>query len=153
MLGITDFRHLTKKNVTSCISALFKMDPEMKKIALEHFPEFALAMRDLVVEYDSSLKKALESNAASTELYYKICAQIVETLKVQLDKPDFSNEEKLEIMALLLQLEDKMSAKDTENKLFIRECIRYVTTLAAMVLLGSLALLGVKSGIKLPKHL
>ena len=151
MLGIADFRHLTKDNVTGCISSLFKMDPEMQKIALEHFPDFALAMRELISEYDSAVKQALESNSASTALYYKACSQIISTLTVQLDKSDYTNTEKLEIMSLMLQLEGRMSAKDTENKAFVRDCMRYASSLVAMVLLGSLALLGVKSGVKLPK--
>ena len=69
-LGIDDFRHMTKDKVMVMASMLDKMDPEVAKKALEQFPDFSNTMKDILVEYKSTLEKSLDVNNESVRSYY-----------------------------------------------------------------------------------
>lgn len=48
-LGIPDFRHMTKAKVMQFATMLPYMDPEVAKMALEQFPEFAKRATEILL--------------------------------------------------------------------------------------------------------
>ena len=72
-LDIPDFRHLTKGKVIDLASMLDRMDPEVAKKALEQFPEFAKAAKEILAEYKDTLDKGIASNNESVKAYYDVC--------------------------------------------------------------------------------
>lgn len=118
-LDIKDFRHLTKDKVITMASMLDKMDPEVAKKALEQFPEFSNAAKEMLIGYKDTLDKGLESNRESVQSYYDSCKSTIEVLQKQLDDENLSFEEKKYIIDKMLEISKMMGEKDSENKKFI----------------------------------
>lgn len=118
-LHIEDFRHLTKDKVITMASMLDKMDPEVAKKALEQFPEFSNAAKEMLSGFKDTLDKGLESNRESVQSYYDSCKSIIEALQKQLDDENLSFEEKKYIMGEMRNIAKMMGEKDSENKKFI----------------------------------
>ena len=65
LLGIKDFRHLSKKQVVSFVSAIPQMDPQVAKEVIDQFPQMANMAVDLAKEYREALDSAVKTNDAS----------------------------------------------------------------------------------------
>ncbi|MBD5138775.1 MAG: hypothetical protein HDT24_05640 [Ruminococcus sp.] len=118
-LDIPDFRHLTKGKVIDLASMLDRMDPEVAKKALEQFPEFAKAAKEILAEYKDTLDKGIASNNESVKAYYDVCNSIINSLQKELENESHSFDEKKYIMEQMKEIADKMDKKDTENKKWI----------------------------------
>lgn len=124
-LNIEDFRHLTKDKVITMASMLDRMDPEVAKKALEQFPEFAAATKEMLLEYKETLDKGLETNKESVQTYYDVCNSIVVSLQKQLEYENLSFEDRKYIIDKMLEVSRMMGEKDSENK-------KFITTLAVI---------------------
>lgn len=118
-LGIDDFRHLTKDKVITMASMLDRMDPEVAKKAIEQFPHFADTMKDILSDYRSSLDKALEENTESVKSVYASCDAILSSLQQELEREEYTFEERKYIIDKMMEVNKLKSEKDSENKRFI----------------------------------
>ena len=132
ILGINDFRHLTKDKVIIMASILDKMEPEIAKKALEQFPEFTKTMKDMLSEYRNELENGLQSNNESVQRVYDECALITSSLQKLLENENLSFEEKKTVIEKMTEIARMVSQKDTENKQFV---IRMTTIVSAVVVI------------------
>ncbi len=147
-LGIPDFRYLTKDKVITMASMLDKMEPDVAKKVLEQFPQYSSTIKEILFEYQKSLDKVSESNKTSVQSYYNSCHSIIETLQKLLDKEDLSFEQRQYICDKMVEVTDKMSQKDSENKNFLLKIgeLGALVASVAFVVVGSV--LGVNTIIK-----
>ena len=118
-LGVMSFKDLTKPKVIELAGMLDKMDTEVAKKALEQFPDFAKTTKEILVEYKDTLDKGMVSNQESVSRYYDICSTIIHSLEIQLQKEDLTFEERKYIIEKMVEIEDRVNKKDSENKRFI----------------------------------
>lgn len=115
-LGISDFRHLTKAKVINLASMLENMDPEVAKKALDQFPDFSKVSKELLLEFNDTLKKGLESNDKSMQNVYNVYNSIIISLQKELENENLSFEQKKYIIEKMNDIADKIGKKDSENK-------------------------------------
>lgn len=118
-LGINDFGQLTKNKVIKMASMLDKMDPEVAKKAIEQFPDFSNTMKEILMEYKTSLDNALESNGESVKSYYDSCDAIISSCQRELEKENLTFEQRREIIEQMILVARMKGDKDYENKKFI----------------------------------
>ena len=97
---------------------------------------------------------ALEKNEESQRLTIQTYKQILDELSNQLHMEDISKEEREKITKQMIEIADKISVKDTENKAFIDKMVKYSTGFAIGALVLGAAILGVNiKGKDIPKLL
>lgn len=119
MLNIPDFRHITKENVLMMASSLDKMSPEVAMKVLEQIPDFSKNVRIMLDEFRSTLDKGLEANNSSVRSYYDTCTSIINSLNEYISDKQISFEERKYIIDKMLEINEMISKKDSENKGFI----------------------------------
>lgn len=149
-LGVEDFRHVSKDKLMKFASMLGDMDPEVAKKALEQFPEFAKAASDIVSQYKDLADRGIAASRDSEKEFYSACDRILDSLAKDLDREGLTFEERDHITDKMIDVADKMSAKDRESKDFIRQVILSVAGVAALGILTLGSTLGGNSEIKLP---
>lgn len=147
LLKIKDFRHLTKDKAIKLVSMLDKMDPEVAKKVLDQFPDFAKTMKEIVMEEKETLQKAMEENSKSVEKIYSTAESIINTLENELKNESLSFEEKKYIIAQLIELQNMINIKDSENKKFIAFITTCATICVGIITVGLNVALGGKAHI------
>lgn len=150
MLGISDFRHLSKKTAIEFISSIPQMDPEVAKKALEQFPELANMALGLAKDYKESLKDAMEANNKSSEDSLKAINVIIDVLSEQLKKEDLTPEERMHTMNCLTSLASEMRGIHKDNQNFLLKGLAVFAGVAAAVAAGAVAVLGANGRIEAP---
>lgn len=149
-LDIPDFRHLSKEKIMTFFSMLSNMDPEVAKKAIEQFPAYADAVKEVVSEYMAFFSKALNDNTESVRAYYSICDTILAQLSKMLEQDELSFEEKSYIIEKMVEIESRVYEKDTENKKHRLQIYAFVAAGFTIVIAGLAAVLGVNSGFSVP---
>lgn len=92
-------------------------------------------------------KRTAKAKKEAIEAYKLILSSLSEVLK----KDDISPEERADITDKMILVADKISAKDTENKEFIGNIIKYGTSIIGGALFLGAIILGVNAkGTKIP---
>lgn len=150
-LGINDFRHMTKDKIMSFASMLNQMDPAVAQKAIEQFPNFANMTLEALRDYKSVLDKSLDKNDASTQNCFDIWKTITDTLAECVHDDDITFEERKYYIEKMGEIADKASAKDTENKKFIRDIVSIgAAALCVGLGVGLAALTGGKFDFRFP---
>ena len=68
-LGIDDFTQMTKNQIIDLAGMMDRMSPEVAQKAMEQFPEFSNASREMLLDYKDSLDKTIASNDKSMESF------------------------------------------------------------------------------------
>ena len=148
-LNIPDFRHLSKDKIMTFFFMLPNMDPEVAKKALEQFPSYAGAVKEIIAEYNDFLDKALADNAESVQSYYSICKEIIEALSKLIEQDSLSFDEKMQIAQMMLEVEARANKKDRENKKHIQTIVVCAAVVAIVTIGGLAAVLGANSGVSI----
>ena len=151
-LGIPNFRHMTKDKIVKFASYLPNMDREVAKKALEQFPEFKQLTLELVNHYEAMIGRILKSNDESVKSFYDACMVVLESLKKELDNPELTVAEKNRIEDRMLDVVQRMSEKDSENKRFLASIAKISGGVVACLVLAVAATLGASMQIKLPSN-
>ena len=142
-LQIESFRNLSKEKVMKFVSLIPSMDKEVALSIINQFPEYAGMARSMVEEMGAICDNALKENTHSQDAVFAAYRKIIDDLGELLKKDDISSEEREYISSKMIEVADKMAAKDSENKKFQSWIVRnkeYIIT--GVLLLGS-AILGV----------
>ena len=134
------------------VSLIPNMDKEVAIKIIEQYPAFAKLSESMVAQLNKMCDTALEKNEESQRLTIQAYKQILGELSNQLHMEDVSKEEREKITKQMIEIADKISVKDTENKAFIDKVVKYSTGLAMGALFLGVAILGVKiKGKGIPK--
>lgn len=151
-LKIDSFRNLSKDKIMEFVSLIPNMDKEVAINIIEQYPAFAKLSESMVAQLNKMCDTALEKNEESQRLTIQAYKQILGELSNQLHMEDVSKEEREKITKQMIEIADKISVKDTENKAFIDKVVKYSTGLAMGALFLGVAILGVKiKGKGIPK--
>lgn len=153
-LKIDSFRNLSKDKIMEFVSLIPNMDKEVAIKIIEQYPAFAKLSESIVAQLNKMCDTALEKNEESQRLTIQAYKQILDELSNQLHMEDISKEEREKITKQMIEIADKISVKDTENKAFIDKMVKYSTGFAIGALVLGAAILGVNiKGKDIPKLL
>lgn len=151
-LQIDSFRNLSKEKIIEFASLIPNMDKDVAISIINQFPAYAESSRKLLEQFKNVCDKALENNKDSQKDAIMAYKKILDDLGEVLKKEEVTPLERSRIIEQMLEVADRISAKDTENKQFIYNLVKYGTQLTAGALLLGAAILGVNvKGINLPK--
>jgi hypothetical protein len=138
-LGIDSFRNLSRDNVMHFAAMMPDMDKEVALKIVEQFPEFKAFALDAVNVMQKAQENALADNKESQAQVHQAWHEVREILKGQLGDEDLTWEQKKEILDLIVETARQESAKDSENKTFLKGLNRDMfTAIGSVVLLGVL---------------
>lgn len=154
-LGITDLRNMSIDKVVELVSLIPQMDKDLAMSIVGEFSNYVEMSKAMVKEMgeicDTVIKENKDSHLETIASY----RQIINSLDEALSDDNLTFEEKLKITDKMIEVADKISAKDTEQKEFYIEVLRYKKYVIGAVLFLGASILGVniKGGVKgkLPK--
>ena len=153
-LKIDSFRNLSKDKIMEFVSLIPNMDKEVAIKIVEQYPAFAKLSESMIAQLNKMCDTALEKNEESQRLTIQAYKQILDELSNQLHMEDISKEEREKITKQMIEIADKISIKDTENKVFIDKIVKYRTVFSIGILFLGVAILGVNiKGKDIPKLL
>ena len=151
-LKIDSFRNLSKDKIMEFVSLIPNMDKEVAIKIIEQYPAFAKLSESMVAQLNKMCDTALEKNEESQRLTIQAYKQILDELSNQLHMEDISKEDREKITKQMIEIADKISVKDTENKAFIDKMVKYSTGFAIGALVLGATILGVNiKGKDIPK--
>lgn len=112
MLNIKDFSQLTKDHVFSLASMLDEMKPKAAKNMLTHFPNFNIAVKQVLGELTEALDRARETNGSVVEEFYDSCSSMIRSLRSRIVNSGSSFEERDDIMRRLVEISRTIAGKD-----------------------------------------
>lgn len=151
-LQIDSFRNLSKEKIMEFASLIPNMDKDVAISIINQFPAYAESSRKMLEQFKNVCDAALENNKDSQKDAILAYRKILDDLGGVLKKEELTPEERNRITEQMLEVADRISAKDTENKQFIDNLVKYGTQLTAGALLLGAVILGVNvKGINLPR--
>lgn len=142
MLGIPDFRHLSKDRIMSFTSALPQMEPQVAIAALQQVPHFADTSLEIMRIYKETVSQTLAEDQENVQSFNASCDMVLGLLETLSQNDDLSFEQN-RMMAVLKMKSDK----DTETKRFKFAVIGAVAVLGWFLTGAVLAALGGSSQI------
>lgn len=150
-LNIESFRNLSKDKIMEFVSLIPNMDKDVAISIINQFPAYAELASNMVVQLNAMCDAALKENSISQKDAIEAYKLILDSLSEVLKKDDISPEERDAITDKMILVADKISAKDTENKEFINNILKYGTPIIGGILILGAAILGVNAkGTKIP---
>lgn len=144
VLGISDWRGLSKEKLMNFVSILPDVDNEVAIKIIEQFPEFSKNSQIMVESLKEICNSALEENKHSSDQSMAAYKQILDELGIMLKKDDISEGDMKYITDKMIEVADKISAKDTENKGFWGKTINTVGGVVLGVAIIGASILGIK---------
>ena len=153
-LKIDSFRNLSKDKIMEFVSLIPNMDKEVAINIIEQYPEFAKSSESMVAQLNKMCDVALEKNEGSQRLAIQVYKQILDELSNRFHMEDISKEEREKITEQMIEIADKISFKDTENKEFINKMTKHSKEFTIGVVVLGAVILGVNiTGKAIPKLL
>ena len=143
-IGASDFRSISKNQIISFVSALPEMDKETAIKCIEQFPEFRLQAKEILDQLSTICDKAIDENKDSRKDAAEGYRVILDSLNERLNSQNISESERSAIANDMLVVADRIAELDEKNKNLLGKVLNWAGTLGLSVLLGGLALLGVK---------
>ncbi|MFY9118757.1 MAG: hypothetical protein WAO57_00365 [Syntrophomonadaceae bacterium] len=142
-LEIDSFRNMSKDKIMEFVSAIPNMDKDLAIKIIDQFPAYAESANSMLAQLNTMCNNAMKENGESQmeviEAYKKILDDLGELLK----KETITAEERLHITEQMITVADRISAKDTENKQFLKGIIKYGVPIIGGALVLGAAILGV----------
>lgn len=144
-LNIDSFRNLSKDKIMEFVSLIPNMDKEVAIKIIEQYPTFVKLSESIIGQLNKMCEVALEKNEESQKVVIEAYKQILDELSNQLHikGKDLSKEECERIIEQMVEIADKISIKDTENKAFIDKLVKYSTGFAIVIIVFGAVILGV----------
>lgn len=154
-LGITDLRNMSVDKVVELVSLMPHMDKELAMSIVGEFSNYSELCKAMVHEMgelcDNAIKESQGSQLESIAAY----KQILDSLDAALKDDELSTDERMQITNKMIEVADKISSKDTEQKEFFKEILKYKQYIitGALILGGAILGVGIKGGTRgrLPK--
>jgi len=153
-LNIDSFRNLSKDKIIQFVSLIPNMDKDVALSIINQFPAYSEMARCMVEQLGATCDTAIAENTASQSTVYAAYRKILDDLGEVLKREDITAEERDSISNKMIEIADKMAAKDSESKNFLAWIVKnkeYV--IGGALILGSV-ILGVNiKGKDIPKLL
>lgn len=151
-LKIKNFRSIPKNKIMEFVSLIPNMDKEVAIAIINQFPIYSEYDKSMIAQLNLMCENALKSNdnsqRESIDAYKKILDDLGELLK----KDDISFEQQQQITKDMIDIADRISAKDTENKKFIERIYKYGASVIGGALILGAVILGVNvKGKRIPE--
>ena len=153
-LNIESFRNISKEKIMEFVSLIPNVDREIAIKIIEQYPVFAELSKSILSQLNKMCDIALEKNDESQKHVIEAYKQILDELSFQVRLDNLPKEEKTKYIEQMIEVADKMAAKDSENKAFIDKMVKYGMGVTVGVLIIGATILGVNiKGEELPKIL
>lgn len=150
MLGIEDWRNLSKKKTVEFISALPNIDPEVAAKIIGQIPNLVQMAIDLAKEQRESFQEALKANDKSSQATIDALSAMIDLLSQELNKENLTTEERMAILDTLNNLAGHLRGIHKDNQKLILKSLSIVAASIAAGALGVAAVLGTNGRISLP---
>ena len=113
MLGIPDFRHLSKDRIMSFTSALPQMEPQVAIAALQQVPHFADTSLEIMRIYKETVSQTLAEDQENVQSFNASCDMVLGLLETLSQNDDLSFKQKNELIDRMMAVLKMKSDKDT----------------------------------------
>lgn len=152
LLQIDSFRNLSKDKVMEFASMIPYMDKDVAISIINQFPSYIDSATSMIQQYKSMCDNAITANKDSQMEAISAYRKILDDLGGLLKKENITTEERSEITNQMIEIADKISAKDTEHKDMIKTVLKYGGSLITGALFLGAVILGVNAkGVELPQ--
>lgn len=139
MLGIDDFRHMSKENVIKVASMIPRMEKEVAIKLIEQSPKLMETINSIYSDYKTQVSDLFFSEKELSEKYMTILENEIEMIGAALNNPDISSDDKLELIKTLSKLSDDLKEENKDHKTFTLNALKMVSQAAAFAI-GAVAL-------------
>lgn len=150
-LKIDSFRNLSKDKIMEFVSLIPNMDKEVAIAIVNQFPEYVGLATSMVEQLNVICDDILSNNDASQKEVVSAYKKILDDLGEILKKDNISEDQRQQITKDMIDIADRISAKDTENKKFLERIYKYGASIIGGALILGAVILGVNvKGKQLP---
>ena len=149
ILNIESFRNLSKDKVMEFISLIPDMDKEVAISIINQFPNYVDLAKQTTESFNETRDNCLEKNDNSRRDVVDMYRTILNSQARLLEKEDLSEAQQRYATEQMFAAADKVAEKDTENKAFYVEVMKYGTYLTTGILMIGGVILGVNFSQKL----
>lgn len=143
-LHITDFRSISKKQLTEFVSNIPNMEKETAIECIKQFPNFKDYAESIISQLynlcDVAIKDDQEAQAKTIESY----RQILNDLSILLKRHFLSEKKRRYIIEKMIEVADKLSELENERRKFKQKILTFAGAAASFTIAISSAILGVK---------
>lgn len=151
-LKIDSFRNLTKEKIMEFTSLIPKLDKEVALNIINQFPAFAESSKTMLDQFKNICTQALENAKDNQKEVILAYRKIIDDLGELLNKDELTPDERNNIIEKMIEVADRMSAEDAENKQFLQNILKQGANLTLAVVFLGTAILGLNvKGFDLPK--
>lgn len=150
ILGIDDFRRMTKSGAIEFVSMMSQMEPEVALKALEQFPNLARTAASWASDYKETMVKALDVSADESKHVLASLQATLDQLNSRLGRDDLSTEDLKVIVDGICGIQEMVLRLHEGNQ---KHGINVLQMgVSALVVLGAIVLvgLGASGRIKVP---
>ena len=144
MIGINDWRNLSKDKLMKFVSILPNVDNEVAIKIIEQFPEFSKNSVEMLSILKNLCDEVLADDKELTHQSIDAYKQILDELALMLKQEDLSAEERRFFANKMIEVADKISMKDTESKEFKGKLLEIFGKVTIGTLLLGAVVLGAK---------
>lgn len=144
LLGIHDFRSLSKDQIIQFISSIPDMDKEVAIKCIEQFPEFKKFSTNALQTLQNSTNSIINNSEPSLKEAIAQNQQILDNLSLILEKEEITSEERQFIINTMVDVANNTAMLHENNNDFLKNIFSKLTTAAMIAVAISGAILGVK---------
>lgn len=142
-LNIPDWRHMSKDKLTTFISSLPYLDPEVAKAAINQFPNFSEFVKDMIKVMQENADKSINSDEKTSLASIDFLQQTRDALFLQLDSEELSENERLRILNGILELNKMTLELNKQRQNFLLKNSAIIATAIGTLALTAVSILGV----------
>ncbi|MEV1013207.1 hypothetical protein AB0I89_26685 [Micromonospora sp. NPDC049801] len=141
LLGITDWRGLSKEKFRQFVAMMPDMDKETRIKLIEQLPEVMRFAAEVVAGMTKVHDATLAANEGSQARVQQTWDEIRATISAQLDRDDLDTDGRVALADRLILIGDRQAEADARNKTYLDrwDSKRTLGLLAAAVILTTLA--------------
>ncbi len=152
-LNIESFRNLSKDKIMEFVTLIPMMDKDVALSIINQFPTYSEMAKCMVERLTHTCDTVIADNSKSQTEVFSAYRKVLDDLGELLKREDISPEERDSISNKMIEIADKISRKDTENKSFLAWITRNKEYVIGTALVLGAAILGVSmKGKQLPKN-
>lgn len=135
-LMVDSFQNLSQDQITEFISMIPNMDKEVAVAIMSQFSTYTESATSMLAQLNILCDRSLKSNDSSQMETISAYRKILDDLSERLKKEDLTFEEKRTITRDMIDIADRISEKDTENKDLLKNILKGVAITLGIVGIG-----------------